>query len=58
MKKDMPKFTVIYSEKPLPEDVRAEKYISFLNTLVEIYKSNMNDKKKKGKRNGQLQPRI
>lgn len=54
MKKDMPKFTVIYNEEPFPEDIRAEKYIKFLNNLVEIYKSNQKDKKRKGKKDGKL----
>lgn len=51
MKKDMPKFTVIYNNEPLPEDIRAEKYIKFLNALVDIYKTNQKDKisNKRGK---------
>lgn len=54
MKKNMPKFTVIYNDEPLPEDIRAEKYIKFLNHLVEIYKSNQKDKKKKEDKDGKL----
>ncbi len=38
MKKDLPKFEVIYCDEPLPEDLRAEKYIRFLKHLVEVYK--------------------
>lgn len=39
MKKDLPKFKVIYCENPIPEDLKAEKYIRFLKHLVEIFKT-------------------
>lgn len=38
MKKDLPKFEVIYCKEPLPEDLRAEKYINFIKRLVEAFK--------------------
>ena len=38
MKKDLPKFEVIYCKEPLPEEVRAEKYINFIRHLVEAFK--------------------
>ena len=39
MKKKLPEFEVIYCKEPLPENLRAEKYISFIKHLVEVFKT-------------------
>ncbi len=38
MKKDLPKLKVIYCKNPMPEDLKAEKYIKFLKHLVKVFK--------------------
>jgi len=36
MKKNLPKFKVVYCKKPMPEELRAEKYIKFLKYLAKL----------------------
>lgn len=38
MKRETPKFKVIYCADPNPEDLKAEKYIQFLKHLVKVVK--------------------
>lgn len=47
MKKDLPKFEVIYCKEPLPEDLRAEKYINFIKHLVDAFKMEEKDNDQK-----------
>lgn len=38
MKRDIPKFKVSYCKSPMPETLKAEKYIKFLKHLARIVK--------------------
>jgi len=49
MKKDVPKFKVVYCKSPMPEDLKAEKYIKFLKHLVKVVKEQEELSKKKYK---------